>query len=149
MERAKKFPSVVAWAPAAPRVGPVLQQQRRSRRVLCRPPGLRPESGAVDVHRSCRLVGQAYRSAADQDTPRCSASTPSHKSRYGLLTGKLGVTGRHHGRCWPTGRARRWWRGAWKCAPKCSFATPFGTVKYVLAVLQAPWSPTKLPYNGS
>ena len=32
----------------------------------------------------------------------------------------------------------------------CSFATPFGgTVKYILAVLQAPWSPTKLPYNGS
>ena len=40
--------------------------------------------------------------------------------------------------------------GAWKCAPKCSFATPFGgTVKYILAVLQAPWSPTKLPYKGS
>ena len=28
--------------------------------------------------------------------------------------------------------------GAWKCAPKCSFATPFGgTVKYILAVLEA------------
>ena len=40
--------------------------------------------------------------------------------------------------------------GAWKCAPKCSFATPFGgTVKYILAVLQAPSSPAKLPYNGS
>ena len=24
-----------------------------------------------------------------------------------------------------------------------------GTVKYILAVLQAPWSPTKLPYSGS
>ena len=23
------------------------------------------------------------------------------------------------------------------------------TVKYILAVLQAPWSPTKLPYSGS
>ena len=35
-------------------------------------------------------------------------------------------------------------------APKCSFATPFGcTVKYILAVLQAPSSPAKLPYNGS
>ena len=38
----------------------VLQQQGRGRRVLlhlpcCRPPGLRPE--AVDVHRSCCLVG--------------------------------------------------------------------------------------------
>ena len=40
-------------------------------------------------------------------------------------------------------------RCAWKCAPKCSFATPFGgTVKYILAVLQAPSSPAKLPYNG-
>ena len=72
----------------------VLQQQRRSRRVLLhRVAGLQgcvQDLEAVNVHRSC------------------------------------------------------------KCAPKCSFATPLGgAVKYILAVLQAPWSPTKLPYNGS
>ena len=35
-------------------------------------------------------------------------------------------------------------------APEVQLGTPFGgTVKYILAVLQAPWSPTKLPYRGS
>ena len=76
----------------------MLQQQCRGRRVLLlrRVAGLQgcvQDLEAVNVHRSCRLVGQARR----LEVP-----------------------------------------------PKCSFATPFGgTVKYILAVLQAPL------YNGS
>ena len=81
--------SVTSSAP--PSRNSVLQQQGRGR-LLRRVAGLQgcvQDLEAVDVHRSCRLVGQAQ-------------------------------------------------------------STPFGgAVKYILAVLQAPWSPAKLPYRGS
>ena len=59
----------------------------------------------------------------------------------GMLT-YIGATGKPDACTWGSNTGT-------PCAAR-SFATPFGgTVKYILAVLQAPWSPTKLPYKGS
>ena len=38
--------------------------------------------------------------------------------------------------------------GTWK-APRSQHRNSFGAVKYILALFQAFWSPTKLPYRGS